>query len=131
MFHTLLNPVTAGTVGSVRAALQVLETVMSARDGKTTKFSESLHPPDGVVYVAIKQPAVLGVKTPVDASTVPPPFIDQVPPESPPDCVNVTVPPPIQAFPVVTTGLVQVTHKAGLASMIMLATLVQPFEAVY
>jgi len=36
--HTLLNPVTSGTVGSVRAALQVLVTVMSANGGKTTAF---------------------------------------------------------------------------------------------
>ena len=49
MVHTLLNPVTSGTVGSARAALQVLGTVMSARDGKTTKLSVSEQPPVGVV----------------------------------------------------------------------------------
>jgi len=38
MVHTLLNPVTSGTVGSVKAALQVLGIVMSANGGKTTAF---------------------------------------------------------------------------------------------
>ena len=36
MVHTLLKPVTAGTVGSVRAVLQVLATVISANGGKIT-----------------------------------------------------------------------------------------------
>ena len=34
--HTLVKPVTAATVGNVRAALQVLETVMSTNGGKIT-----------------------------------------------------------------------------------------------
>jgi len=38
MVHTLLNPVTSGAVGSVKAALQVLGIVMSANGGKTTAF---------------------------------------------------------------------------------------------
>jgi hypothetical protein len=40
----------------------------------------------------------------VPALIVPPPLTDHVPPEAPPDCVNVTVPAPIHAFDVVTTG---------------------------
>jgi hypothetical protein len=44
------------------------------------------------------------VNTPVAPAMVPPPDTDHVPPDPPPVCVKVTVPPPIHAFEVETTG---------------------------
>jgi hypothetical protein len=73
--------------------------------GNTTKLLVLPHPGVvGVVYVAVKHPAVVGVNTPVLASILPPPLTVHVPPVAPPVCVKVTVPPPIHEFATVTTG---------------------------
>ena len=54
--------------------------------------------------MAVKQPGVVGVNTPVLATILPPPLTVHVPPATPPAWVNVTVPPPTHALVVVTTG---------------------------
>ena len=75
--------------------------------GNTTKLAEPSQPDDA--YFATQQPAVVGLKTPVEGSIVPPPVTDQEPPE-PPVCVKVTLPPPTQE-------LVVVTFKVGVNGM--------------
>ena len=105
ILYCTVNPDTAVTVGSVNAALHVFAgTANIGAEGNTTKFFVSLHATPGVVYVAVKHPAVLGVNTPVLELIVPPPLTVQVPFAAPPDCAKVTVPPPIHALEVVTTG---------------------------
>jgi hypothetical protein len=105
MLYSTLNPVTGVTAGKINAALQVFAGAISTgAAGYTTKLFVSAHPGPGVLYVAVKHPAVVGVKTPVEALIVPPPLTVHVPAAAPPDCVNVTVPPPMQEFTVVTAG---------------------------
>ena len=89
----------------VSAALHVLETTgADGAAGKTTNDFVSVQFATGVVYVAVKHPAVVGVNTPVAGSMVPPPDTDQVPPVVPPACVKVTVLPPAHALEVVTVA---------------------------
>ena len=84
MLYSTLNPATGVTDGRVNAAAQVLEgAVMTGADGKTTKELLLVQLALGVEYVAVKQPAVDGVKTPVEGSIEPPPDTDQVPPSVP------------------------------------------------
>ena len=51
----------------------------------------------------MKHPGVVGEKTPA-LLIVPPPLTVHVPPVAPPDCENVTAPPPIHELTVDTTG---------------------------
>jgi hypothetical protein len=94
--------VTGVTVGKVNAVPQVLAGTVSTGIGNTTKFLVFVQPGAGVVYVAVKQPAVVAVNTPVGV-IVPPPLTVQVPPVAPPDWVKVTEL-FIQVLVVVTTG---------------------------
>jgi hypothetical protein len=57
------------------------------------------------VKIACQHPGVVGVNTPVDASMLPPPFTDHVPPGGVTFSVKVTDPPPTQEFTVVATAL--------------------------
>ena len=106
ILYCVVKFVTDVTLGNVNAALQVLAgAVITGAVGKTVKLFVSEQLPEVVVYVAVKQPAVEGVNTPVPATIEPPPLTDQLP-APPPDCVKVTVPPPKQALVVVTVGTV-------------------------
>ena len=76
----MLNPATLAGAGTVKDALQVLfikgaEGVL----GKTTKFFVSEQAPCAVVYVAVKQPGVVPVNTPVLLLMVPPPLTVHTP----------------------------------------------------
>jgi hypothetical protein len=104
MLYCAVNPLTDGTAGKTKAELQVLAGAVIVRLGNTTKLFVSVHPGLGVVYVALKQPAVDGVKTPVVGLIVPPPLTVHVPPVAPTVCVNVTFPCPIQEFTTATIG---------------------------
>jgi len=89
ILYSTLNPVTGVTVGKVNAVPQVLAGDVRTGTGNTTKFLVFVQPGAGVVYVAVKQPAVVAVNTPV-VLIVPPPLTAQVPPVAPPDWVKVT-----------------------------------------
>ncbi len=105
MLYSTAKSVTGVTDGNANAALQVLTgAVNTGALGKTTKLALLIQAGPPVVYVAVKHPAVAGVKTPEVALIVPPPLTVHFPPVAPPVCVNVTLPPPIQELTVLTTG---------------------------
>ena len=66
--HTLVKPVTAATVGNVRAALQVLGTVMSANAGNTTALvltASHAAADEAVLAVVLPQAAASWYCTPI------------------------------------------------------------------
>jgi hypothetical protein len=95
----MLNPDTLFGAGTEMDVLHVLLTTgAEGVPGKTTKFSVSLQEPTEAVKVAVKQPGVVPVNTPVLLLMLPPPLTVQVPCE-PLLSVKVTDgPPPAHAF---------------------------------
>lgn len=119
----MLNPDTVAGAGTVMGVLHVLLTEGAEGVlGKTTKYSVSLQDPSLVEYVAVKQPGVVPVNTPVLLLIVPPPLTVQIPGAAL-LTVNATEGPPAQAFCTVMEGClttVMVTVATGLIHPVML-----------
>jgi hypothetical protein len=89
-------------------------TVGADTAGNTTKNAVSEQMAGwAAVKIARQHPGVVGVNTPVDASMLPPPFTDHVPPGGVTFSVKVTDPPPTQEFTVVATALGYIIIGSG------------------
>ena len=111
ILYSALNPDTVVTAGKLNAELQVLGGELITGDaGYTTNIAVSEQMVGcAAVKIACQHPGVVGLKTPVEAFIVPPPFTVQVPPGGVTFSVKVTGPPPTHEFTVVATALVKIT----------------------